>query len=431
MSWDTTWRLDATTLDVARVCAALGALEASHPGTKARVEREEPGAVRCLIELPAELVERCSVLGDEGASFAHPRSYLGQIDLEARDGVRGEVSVDDALRVGDVHVDDDDEDPEVPERPCITGIAGSAGASATRIYAVSDRDGCFRHDRAAGWTLERRPRPEPRLHAVWVDPTGRAWAVGAKGTILRRDEDDVWRREDSGTEADLSTVVGRSANDVWAAGTEIILHRQGERWSRVAAPAFGAARSLCANARGLWLVGSDLPLMREDGARFVECEVPSSLTWPSRWLVPPRGRMLGLAAAGARADHLWLAGEDFALRFDGERWLVTETGLGEPRAFAVARDDDVVLVGDGGVARWNGRAWARVGGFDGCYLSACVGPEGEVLVAENDGTVMRLEQGGPVVEMRVRSNAVDNREAWGAITVLAEELVEELNGGPR
>jgi hypothetical protein len=140
--------------------------------------------------------------------------------------------------------------------------------------------------------------------------------------------------------------------------------------------------------------------------------------------------MLRLVSAGGHADDLWLAGEDFAFRFDGRTWQVTETGVSEPRAFAVRGRDAVVLAGDGAVAAWDGRVWSRVEGLEGCYLSACVGPDGEVLIAEIEGTVITLAPNEVVVEIRVESNAVCNREAWMAITTLAQHVADRLGAGP-
>ena len=58
MSWETSRRLRSSTIDVARITAALDALAAEHPGVKAKVERVGVRELRCLIDLPTELVER-------------------------------------------------------------------------------------------------------------------------------------------------------------------------------------------------------------------------------------------------------------------------------------------------------------------------------------------------------------------------------------
>lgn len=105
----------------------------------------------------------------------------------------------------------------------------------------------------------------PRNNLYGAFALGEAlYAVGAQGVILRRSADS-WIHETSGTTRDLYTIWGTAADDLWAAGSGVVLHRTTQGWQTVPVRP-GTWYGLSGLSSGaLWLVGTAEEV---DGRRY-------------------------------------------------------------------------------------------------------------------------------------------------------------------
>ncbi len=121
--------------------------------------------------------------------------------------------------------DDGEGDDAIPAHwPTIHGIGGGQRG---RMYAVGERGAILAEGSGRAWTAETLPRVGAReLRGVFAAGED-AWAVGASGTILRR-ERGRWVPEESGTTRDLNGVA-RTTDGVYAVGASgtILVQRPG------------------------------------------------------------------------------------------------------------------------------------------------------------------------------------------------------------
>lgn len=112
-------------------------------------------------------------------------------------------------------------------------VVGSQGAGESRRGLIAHYDG----ERL----VEVDARGLPVLFDLWLDETGEGYAVGSRGTVVKRDRSGTWSRMESGTGQELLAVWGSSPKDVYvvtdAAGSDrAILHYDGEGWSGMQIP---------------------------------------------------------------------------------------------------------------------------------------------------------------------------------------------------
>jgi hypothetical protein len=151
---------------------------------------------------------------------------------------------------------------------------------------------------------------------VWAGPEDVVWAVGAAGTILRRNA-GVWSIVPSPAAFDITGVWGAALDDIWAVTVPLrgtpeapyfrpaaILHWDGAAWSVVFEPtesnSFNSVWGSAAN--DVWVVGSGFepdgdyasPIMHWDGA-----------TWTTSYACNPEGSRYSSGGFVSQALDVW------------------------------------------------------------------------------------------------------------------------------
>jgi hypothetical protein len=113
------------------------------------------------------------------------------------------------------------------------------GATANELWAVGFTGATVHITNAQGDSPKIKPIDSQTwtdLHGVWAPSEAEAWAVGAKGTILRFTRGSVSSEIVSNvpTTETLRAVWGTSPTDIWAVGDKsVVLHYDGKTWSAV------------------------------------------------------------------------------------------------------------------------------------------------------------------------------------------------------
>jgi hypothetical protein len=214
-----------------------------------------------------------------------------------------------------------------------------------------------------------------------------------------------WTPVFEGLDAALISVGGTSSDDVWTVGADmrdgggaLVLHYDGERWTRKRA---GTERDLWwvhAQARDeVFMGGAGGTIVHYDGERFEVMDTPGTATVFGVW--------------GASPDEVWAVGGEpdiapgFVWRYDGSAWHdLTEqlpAQAGERALFKVwgRGADDVWFVGMDGLAlHWDGTAFEQVDAGTTRRLFTvhgapqrgapivAVGGFGTAVIVEHDGT---------------------------------------------
>ena len=168
----------------------------------------------------------------------------------------------------------------------------------------SDTNWCLENPQTDGDTTEN-------IYDVWGLDDSTVYAVGARGTILKR-EGTEWIPEDSGTTNDLNAIWGNSAKDIYVVGdNNTVLHWDGDSWTPVE-----PAVSLYWN--------------------------PDLYNWLEIW--------------GSDTGNIYVAGNlSFGIihimrvvQFDGTEWLsLYDDGDTAPGGLWGSSDDDIYVVGNG------------------------------------------------------------------------------------
>jgi len=246
------------------------------------------------------------------------------------------------------------------------------------------------HHDASGWTEIPPANPDPqsnRLDAVDGLSDSDVWAVGSRGndTLIEHWDGSSWSVVPSPSPphafSGLDGVSVLSFTDAWAVGYSqafsgavagLILHWDGQRWTRVASPNPGRYTFLLeVDARSpddAWAVGSygsNNLILRWDGATWSQVPAPSpGLNYNT---------LEGVVALGP--DDAWAVGNaadegvtsrvPVTLHWDGSAWnqVPSPTLSGQLNAVAAAPDGQLWAVGyrevppDSLIERWDGSAW--------------------------------------------------------------------------
>jgi hypothetical protein len=205
-------------------------------------------------------------------------------------------------------------------------------------YAVGDRGAIYRWNEA-GWV----PVPSPTradLYAV-VDYGDETWAVGAEGTVLRRQGVSFVQMDTAGLAAGqtLHAVYGFSRPLVsWIAGAGGIFLRyeEGAGFSRVHTGTGVTLRNIWATSRSdVWVVGDQGTVLRYDGTRFSRVESGTSAAL--------------YAIDGTSAIDVWMAGEaGTVLHYDGKSFRSLDSGTANHLLNVSPFGGEVWVVGEGG-----------------------------------------------------------------------------------
>ncbi|HEY8089184.1 MAG TPA: hypothetical protein VIF09_15100 [Polyangiaceae bacterium] len=276
-----------------------------------------------------------------------------------------------------------------------------AGSSSSDVWLFSNEWNCARWDGSA-WTRQT-PIEGEQLADAWLDPaSGKGFAVGMGGRLLRRDATTTWTAA-SGLHADaydeLGGVFALTDDDAWAVGSQKVLRYSGQTWQSVASATTTNAQEF----NGVWASGPDdawitawgdfpnslqrwngsafsVVTGRPDGEGFLDDVWGTSAN--DVWIVANDGTIvhwdgsaltmllegLGTVGGGTGAVHgtgpsdVWMTGDGLH-HWDGHS-LSAVTGLpalpqGASLAavHAIAADDVWVTASLGGVYRWNGTTW--------------------------------------------------------------------------
>ncbi|MEY2929472.1 MAG: hypothetical protein RL033_221 [Pseudomonadota bacterium] len=211
---------------------------------------------------------------------------------------------------------------QVPEsgRVLVAGTGGMARSYAESSWVSMDvrADALLRglwSDGSRGWLVGSRGQTwgllnerlwtplvtptERDLRAVWSSPTGKAWAVGEGGVILRHDGIGwaaIPSGPDGGLTVDLRGVWGSADDDVWAVGTGgSVVHWDGRVWARATPDATFALNDVWGrDSADAWAVGSSGTILHFDG---------------EQWQTEASGSEHALNAIWGRGDQVWAVGE--------------------------------------------------------------------------------------------------------------------------
>lgn len=216
------------------------------------------------------------------------------------------------------------------------------------LLAVGAHGRVFRFDPATESFTPEDAGLDDTLYGAWVAEDGTAWAVGGdplaergRGVMLVR-RDGRWTADERVPyehlyDAVLFKVWGTDVRDVWAVGERgVVLHFDGERWSRVVAPSTRLLTIHGAPGEAPVAVGGTANgvLLEWDGAAFAD-------------RMPPL--MPGANGVFVTPDAAWAVGNrGLVMRRDGESWIAEENAPTDRDLHAVTVDEDGVVWAVGG-----------------------------------------------------------------------------------
>jgi hypothetical protein len=235
------------------------------------------------------------------------------------------------------------------------------GSSSSDVWLISAEWNSASFD---GTTWTRQPQLEgDALVDAWLDPaSGRGFAVGAGGRIVRRDAGTTWI-DVSGTKGaaydDLVGAFARADDDIWAVGTQSLLRYDGHAWQPVPpaqttnAQEFGTVWASASN--DAWIAGwGDFPnsLQRWNGTAFS--------------VMPGRPDLEGYIDGvwGAAANDVWIVADDgTVVHWDGSGLSMKLDNLGAsgagPGGVHGTGPSDVWMIG-AGLHHWDGQSLTAV-----------------------------------------------------------------------
>jgi hypothetical protein len=231
-----------------------------------------------------------------------------------------------------------------PGTPTLYGVWA---ASASDVWAVGVA-GTVLHFDGTTWTPVSISGPSPTqvMSGVWGTPDGGdVWVVGAGGTVLHGTKNGL-APEASNVTADLTGVWGVGNNEVWAVGsrgTAIRRNATGGTWT---SQNHGLTQSIL---YGVWLSGrTDVWAVGERVTLHYDGSGWASLSNPLE---------IGISVWGSADDDVWAVGRPvaatgtpFTSRFNGVRWLPATTPTMTPlQAVRGSSFGNAWAVGNGGV----------------------------------------------------------------------------------
>ncbi|MBX3747275.1 MAG: hypothetical protein KF833_18355 [Verrucomicrobiae bacterium] len=241
------------------------------------------------------------------------------------------------------------------------------------------------------------PRGPRDLYAVHFADEQRGWVVGDGGVILRTEDGGAtWRRQMSGTDADLRSVSTVDGTNGWAVGWDGIVLRTADGGATWGAQTSGIRERLLSVAfadgqRG-WAVGEAGTILRtEDGGA----------SWREQTSGTKEYLMSVAVADGQRAWAVGGGGTLLRTEDGGENWRVPTSGSGaneEFRSVAMADGTNGWAVGWGGTilrTEDGGATWrAQTSGTRERLVSAVVAEGRRGWAMGQGGTILRTEDGG-------------------------------------
>jgi hypothetical protein len=153
----------------------------------------------------------------------------------------------------------------------------------------------------------------PIVHALYVAADNAAWAVGDQGTIVHYDG-KAWSFvsgwSPSPTNGPFRSVFGRSATDIWAAGSNLTVHFDGNAWTAVDDPVAKLVDHVCPG------VGNEIWGSSYNGVVHYDGSTWQLLPWPADW--PPTGDNTTLSQCATSGKHAYFTStQGFVVHWDG------------------------------------------------------------------------------------------------------------------
>ncbi|MDB4994476.1 MAG: hypothetical protein JWM74_1908 [Myxococcaceae bacterium] len=195
-------------------------------------------------------------------------------------------------------------------------VAGCAGAAlllaATSFFLRRAQDSSTMRlpsRPVLAWTVETLPEPAD-LRAVWTDARGEAFAVGARGAIVRRTPSGTWSKEISATLEDLHAITAGSQSArlfaVGNRGTVVACARDSGVWSVEATPTQENLYAVAACPGGFCAVGARGTVLRrsDDTGKWTRTDAGTSVDlhgiagWVSAPATPSSAPSIGTFVVG-------------------------------------------------------------------------------------------------------------------------------------
>jgi hypothetical protein len=216
----------------------------------------------------------------------------------------------------------------------------------------------------------------------------------------------AWRAYASPGTNGVTAVWAFGPDDVWA-GSQIVLHFDGTKFSAVPTPPIGFVADFLGLAPDDLYAVSGESLLRWNGTAWSVVDFGGAI------------RPTDLQAIwGTSDDDLWL-GDSLngqVHRWDGTKWTTTITQTVEVKDLWGSSDSDVLAVGVFGVSRWRGSAWANAGDNNVTQASGVWGFSAtDAWVVGDFGTLAHWDGTGWTDTLPMNDNfEMDHASVWGA-----------------
>jgi hypothetical protein len=309
-------------------------------------------------------------------------------------------------------------------------LYGAWGVSGSDVWAVG-QGGTMLHNTGVFFASVDQSQASLSLQGLYASAPDSVWAVGQKGEVLRSTgEHFTAPLALTGAGSDYQAVTGRSASDVFLAGTHgTVMHWDGTTLTAVAGPLLAgtftdnlnAILSVGSGPGNIVAVGENGTIISYNGSSWVR-QIPTSAetynaTWgtgiSNLWVVGNGGLLRRSQGSGFNLDPqsgtvttsnlrgvwgssaaaVWAVGDSGTIvHYDGSRWTVQPSGT-SARLYAVSGNSasDVYAVGGSGtILHYDGQSWqpfsAGTTAHD-LYAVLALG-SGNVLFAGADGIVL-------------------------------------------
>lgn len=242
------------------------------------------------------------------------------------------------------------------------------------------------------------------IMSVWGSGPGDIWAVGGQAdrSLVLHGDGERWTRVDTGARALLFAAYGFHGSDIYAVGEHgLILHYDGGAWQRVES---GTDRSLFgvwgASGDDVWIVGGDprgtpgsAVVLRGQGGSFHAVDLPADLA-PAA---------LFKAHGFAPDDFIVVGSGGTVLRSNGHDWRRESVPTSAPLFSLWGRDaNDVYAVGghqSGEILHYVGGQWSElVDASAGSVISGVfTAPDGPTI-AVGPASVLEIFRDGALLE---------------------------------
>jgi hypothetical protein len=241
----------------------------------------------------------------------------------------------------------------------------------------------IRYDARVPWTRRSTTTSEKLLGVCCR--AGEAFAVGARGTVQRWDG-VRWSPEESGTHENLYAVactrdaVIAVGGDLHIGGDSLILHRQGNAWTREPSGMQHILLSVARGGLGWFAGGYNGGIIRGQ---------------PGAWSRVDIVHYSHVFAVAVTEGHVFAAGlNGTATEFDGQVWRPHDTHVGTHlRALGVLGERELLAVGlSGTILRYDGVEWSSMESPTGSHLEAIwVAGATEAYAVGYAGTALRFD----------------------------------------